>query len=286
MKNFLTRTATGLLFLVVMVGCILFSPYSYAALMLFIMVVMMYEFYRMTLGRGKCLQKTLGILAGVAAWLASFMIAGPLSEQTFSLVIALPMLAFACWITLLVQQLYQHSEKPFELIAYTLLGFFYIVVPLMILNFVAYINFPMSYSTYNGTLLLALFIILWCSDVGAYCFGMLFGRHGKHKLFPSVSPKKSWEGYFGGLLMALAAGYVMSLVGFLSFGIVHALVMAALIHVFGVFGDLIESMLKRSVGVKDSGKIMPGHGGLLDRFDAALVAFPVACLYLLIIQYI
>jgi phosphatidate cytidylyltransferase len=109
---------------------------------------------------------------------------------------------------------------------------------------------------------------------------MLFGQKGKHKLFPSVSPKKSWEGFFGGLLTAAATGYVLFVTGMLSYGLIHILMISLLIAVFGVFGDLVESMLKRSAGVKDSGRIMPGHGGLLDRFDAALFAIPITLLYM------
>jgi phosphatidate cytidylyltransferase len=116
--------------------------------------------------------------------------------------------------------------------------------------------------------------------VGAYVSGMLFGQNGKHKLFPSISPKKSWEGFIGGLLIALVTGYVLWLVDMLPYALVHVLVISLLIAVFGVFGDLVESMLKRSVGVKDSGHIMPGHGGLLDRFDAALFALPVTLFYM------
>jgi phosphatidate cytidylyltransferase len=172
---------------------------------------------------------------------------------------------------LLIAQLYQKDEKPFLPVAYTLLGILYIAVPLSLFNLLG---------VHHRPVLLGLFIILWSSDVGAYVFGMLFGQKGKHKLFPSISPKKSWEGFIGGLLTALAAGYVLLSVNMLPYGLMHVLIISLLIAVFGVFGDLVESMLKRSVGVKDSGHIMPGHGGLLDRFDAALFALPVTLFYL------
>ena len=151
------------------------------------------------------------------------------------------------------------------------MGILYIAVPLSLFNILGVDNRPV---------LLGLFIILWSSDVGAYVFGMLFGQKGKHKLFPSVSPKKSWEGFIGGLLVASATGHILWSVDMLPCGLVHTLIISLLIAVFGVFGDLVESMLKRSVGVKDSGHIMPGHGGLLDRFDAALFALPVALFYI------
>jgi phosphatidate cytidylyltransferase len=115
-------------------------------------------------------------------------------------------------------------------------------------------------------------------------FGVLFGKNGKHKLFPSISPKKSWEGFVGGVVVALLTGYVLWWVNFIPYNLIHVLAASLLIAVFGTFGDLVESMLKRSADVKDSGKIMPGHGGLLDRFDAALLAFPAVFIYLLLLN--
>lgn len=125
-------------------------------------------------------------------------------------------------------------------------------------------------------------IILWSSDVGAYIFGMTFGQKHGHKLFPSISPKKSWEGYWGSLFTSLLAGYLLYRFSLLPTGIAHALVIALIINIFGTLGDLAESQLKRHFGVKDAGKIMPGHGGLLDRFDGAILSFPVAIAYLMI----
>ena len=283
MKSLITRSISGIVFLAIMVGGILFSPVTYACLMSIILIVMMWEFYRMTLGEKHFLQKIIGVVAGVAFW-AAFLV---LNEDAFACFFALLLLIFLLWITLFIQQLYQKSEQPFRTIAYTFLGFFYIALPWSLLNFIVYDNFIFGFrgNGYNGNLLLAMFILLWCSDVGAYVFGMLFGQHGKHKLFPSISPKKSWEGFIGGVLTTLAAAYIINLFDFISLGLIDTLAIALLIAVFGVFGDLVESMLKRSVGVKDSGKIMPGHGGLLDRFDAALLAFPVVWIYLLMLDF-
>jgi phosphatidate cytidylyltransferase len=275
MKNVIIRGISGIVFLAVMIACLLGGPVSYACLMLVLLMGMMYEFYSMTLGGKKWLQKIIGITAG-AAWFMAFFFLNE-GQYSFFRSASLFVLVFVLWIALFIQQLYRQDEQPFQTIATTLLVFMYIALPWSLMNFLAY-NFT---STYKGTLLLSLFAILWCSDVGAYVFGMLFGQHGKHKLFPRISPKKSWEGFTGGLLWAVGAGYVLTMFGF---PVADMMISAILIAVFGVFGDLIESMLKRSVGLKDSGKIMPGHGGLLDRFDAALIAFPIVWLYLLLIS--
>ncbi|MDR3184135.1 MAG: phosphatidate cytidylyltransferase [Prevotellaceae bacterium] len=261
MKNLWIRTLSGLVFLGVMVGGLLGGLVPYACLMIFLTAGMMYEFYTMTLGRKHRLQKIAGIAFGIILWGTCFVL--PAATLVLLLIVFV--------LLLLIVQLYEKDEKPFHTVACTLLGVFYIAAPLMLFNLLGLGNRPA---------LLGLFIILWSSDVGAYVSGMLFGQKGKHKLFPSISPKKSWEGFFGGLLTALAAGYVLLVTGMLPYGLVHVLVISSLISVFGVFGDLVESMLKRSVGVKDSGRIMPGHGGLLDRFDAALFALPVALLYM------
>ena len=269
MRNLFTRTVSGLVFLGVMAGCLLGGDIPYACLMLFLLAGMLYEFYKLTLERKHRLQKMAGVVFGVVLWGVSFWLwqGKPLTPATVVLIIA----ASGFVTLLLIAQLYQNDEKPFLPVAYTLLGILYIAVTLSLFNILAVDNRPA---------LLALFIILWSSDVGAYVSGMLFGQKGKHKLFPSVSPKKSWEGFAGGLLIAPVAGCALWATGLLPFAPVHILIISLLIAVFGVFGDLVESMLKRSAGVKDSGRIMPGHGGLLDRFDAALFALPVALFYI------
>ncbi|MDR2801587.1 MAG: phosphatidate cytidylyltransferase [Prevotellaceae bacterium] len=279
MKNLLTRTVSGIVFIGVMVGGLLGGDIPYACLMLFLLVGMLYEFYELTLGKGKWLQKITGMLFGASLWTASFFLFlnRSLRSDTFGFVEITVLCFFGLWLILPIVQLFRKEENPFLIIAYVLSGILYIAAPLSLANIFGVVERPV---------LLGLFIILWSNDVGAYVFGMLFGQKGKHKLFPSISPKKSWEGFAGGVLTALAAGYVLLSLGLFTFGLFSTLVISLLIAVFGVFGDLVESMLKRSVGVKDSGKIIPGHGGLLDRFDAALLALPVACIYIIIFNLI
>ncbi|MDR1405837.1 MAG: phosphatidate cytidylyltransferase [Prevotellaceae bacterium] len=274
MKNLLTRTVSGIVFIGIMAGCLLNGAIPYTFLMVLLMTGMLLEFYTLTLGKGKWLQKINGMTLGIALWCMMFLPSCMPAAPTLPVVLAAMTLLLA---GLFIQQLYRKDEKTFATVAYVLLGLIYIALPLSVIN-VAFLH------DVSGKLLLSLFIILWSNDVGAYVFGMLFGQDGKHKLAPSISPKKSWEGFAGGVLAALGAGCLLSSLGWVTYGLPHTLVIALLIAVFGVFGDLVESKLKRSVEVKDSGKLIPGHGGLLDRFDAALMALPVACLYIFIVH--
>ena len=135
---------------------------------------------------------------------------------------------------------------------------------------------------FNGRPMLAFFIIIWASDVGAYCIGMFLGKYSK-KLFPSVSPKKTWAGFWGGLVFAVLAGLILVWTGLWTYPWYHAVILSIIMHVAGVFGDLFESQWKRVCDIKDSGNIIPGHGGMMDRFDSALFAIPAGVIYLVII---
>ena len=140
---------------------------------------------------------------------------------------------------------------------------------------------------FSGILLLCFFIMIWSSDVGAFCTGSLLGqRAGSRKLAPKISPNKSWAGFWGGLVFTSAASLILNRTGLLPLPLVHSLGLAVLVHCAGVCGDLLESKLKRKCGVKDSGNLIPGHGGLLDRFDSSMVAIPVGTLYLMIFNLI
>lgn len=287
MKNLRIRTVSGLVFVAVVAGCLLGGEIPYACLMLFLLISMLYEFYALTLGKKQRLQKTIGILAGVCLWGATFLL---MEQYNRTVGLVFLFLLFLLWATLFILQLYTKGDKPFEAIAYALLGNIYIALPLAMTNLLVFTGQPSTGAVaafptfdfqppleYNGRLLLGLFIILWSADVGAYVFGSLFGQHGRHRLFPSISPKKTWEGLAGGLLTAILAGGVLCLTGLFTCSMGYISAIAALLVISGVFGDLIESMLKRSAGVKDSGRLMPGHGGILDRFDGALLAFPAVC---------
>lgn len=183
---------------------------------------------------------------------------------------------------LLVSELYLKNENPINSWAYTMLGQMYIALPFSMINVLAFQQGEMGQVTFDFLLPLSIFIFLWTNDTGAYLCGSLFG---KHKLFPRISPKKSWEGSIGGgILVLIVAGvigyfanigatpHMLSIPAWVGLGLV--------VVVFGTWGDLVESLLKRTLGVKDSGNILPGHGGMLDRFDSSLLAIPAAVVYL------
>ena len=275
MNTTVTRSISGIVFLAVMIGCLLGGRYWFLPLFLFIQGQMMHEFYQITMGgKHKVMRGAANVLAAFAFCLV-FVYTGPKSFPVKFFGLILPLL-----VCLLIGMVVDH--KDFKEYAYVLAGLLYIGLPLALSPFVV-----TTATGYSGLLMLAFFIIIWSSDVGAYCFGMVFGQKiWPAKMCPEISPKKSWAGFFGGWLTVLVAAYILIRTGMIDFPVVHVLVMASLMHVTGVFGDLFESLWKRQFGVKDSGNIMPGHGGLLDRFDSALFAIPTAYVYLVLFELV
>ncbi|RRN77172.1 phosphatidate cytidylyltransferase, partial [Pseudoxanthomonas sp. SGD-10] len=172
--------------------------------------------------------------------------------------------------------LYKYSKNPFSDIGYTFLGIIYTVVPFIFYHAIAFIS-----GEYNSNLALGFFLMLWSSDTGAYLFGVKFG---KRRLFERHSPKKSWEGFFGGVLVSVIVAVIISRF-YTEYATIHWVIMALIISCFGTMADLVESMFKRSINVKDSGSILPGHGGVLDRFDGLLISAPLVFVYLYLISY-
>lgn len=270
MNTTVKRTIFGALFLLIMLGGLLFHPALYAVLFLFMTVVMMWEFYRMTMGNNYKPAQYIAIVLGACLFMAMFGVVG--YGQPVKLIALNAVLLLA----LMISTLFERDKSSYKDNSFIYTGILYIAVPLALANFVVFRT-----GEFQGLLMLSFFCIIWASDVGAYCFGMLFGQKGGKKLFPSISPKKSWAGFWGGLFLAIAAALIMWAVGmFPKFPIWHCLSLAVIMNVLGVFGDLFESQWKRTCGVKDSGTIIPGHGGLLDRFDSALFAIPAGFIYL------
>ena len=186
------------------------------------------------------------------------------------------MLIFALIFTLFIVGLFSKQEQPFQSIAYSVLGILWIVIPFAVVNYV-----PLLRSSSGKFLLLSVFIFIWLYDTLAYCVGRLIG---KHRLFERISPQKSWEGAIGSTVLTLAAAYFADLLfPMLPLTSLQWMGLALVIIVFGTLGDLVESMFKRQLSVKDSGTILPGHGGILDRLDSILFAAPLALLYMLYI---
>lgn len=270
MNSLVKRTLSGIVFLAIMVGGLLFNQYSFAVLMLLILIVCMIEFYQMTMKDRFGISRSWAIISSVFLFCLAFVVCAYNKPGTIL------GLAFVPVLLVMIGSLYTKDRKDFGAFANLYTGILYIAFPLALTNFAAF----NAQHEYSGRLMLAFFIIIWASDVGAYCFGMALGQKYGKKLFPSISPKKSWIGAIGGFAMTLLAAWVMSVLDWIDIPWYHALALGAVMDVFGVYGDLFESQWKRHFEVKDSGNIIPGHGGFLDRFDSALFAIPAGVIYL------
>jgi phosphatidate cytidylyltransferase len=173
-------------------------------------------------------------------------------------------------VLVLVSELFKQKPNALHNWAYFIMGQVYVALPFSLLNFILFIN------DWQPLVLLSVFVTIWVNDTGAYLVGVTLG---KHKLFERISPKKSWEGFIGGALFALLSGYIFSML-IPQISLIQWLIFSEIVVVFGTLGDLIESLMKRTVDIKDSGNLIPGHGGLLDRFDSMLLAAPVVFIYL------
>ena len=253
-----------------MLAALLLNKFVFGTVMAFALVVMMKEFLNMTCGNNYRFSQALAIFAGLSLYVLVFLFKG------FGLPGRLVVLVFIPVFILMINSLYVKDKSRFDKFSNLYTSILYIAVPWSLLNFAVFA----PDGTFNGTLLLAFFCIIWGTDVGAYAFGITLGQKYGKKLFPSVSPKKSWIGFWGGLLTAVGIAIGLKYAGLLPFDLLHCVAMAVLLNVTGVYGDLIESQWKRHYDVKDSGTIIPGHGGLLDRFDSALIAIPVGIIYL------
>lgn len=274
MKNHTVRALSGILFLGIMIAGLLIGPYTFALLFILMMSGMLWEFYRMTMGDHYKVERILAILMAVFFFCLLFLaVTGKANIRYIGLSIV-PLTV------IMILSLFVKDKTDFGLFSNLYTGLLYIGLPLSLANFVV-----MKDGVYSGILMLAFFIIIWASDVGAYTFGTLFGRNGR-KLFPSISPKKSWAGFWGGLAVAIVAGVILQITGLLDIPLLHAVALAIVMNVTGVYGDLFESQWKRVTGFKDSGTIIPGHGGLLDRFDSAIFAIPFGVIYLVIFNLI
>lgn len=276
MNNFIARTITGILFVATIVVCFL-NPTAMIFLFALVTGLTVWEFTGLVNDRsGVAVNRFISTVAGVYFFLA---MAGTCSGFTSSTVF-IPYLITIIY--LLVAELYAKQEDPIHDWAYTMMSQMYVVLPFSLLNMLAFRAAPEGIM-YVYTLPLSVFVFLWVNDTGAYCCGSLFG---KHKLFPRISPGKSWEGSIGGGIFVLVAAalvwyltdtYDMNPTGM---GMWEWMGLGLTVVVFGTWGDLVESLFKRTLGIKDSGNILPGHGGMLDRFDSSLLAIPAAVVYL------
>lgn len=272
-NNFIQRAVTGVLFVIVLVGCILYSPLSFGILFTIISVLSVHEFAQLVSKSSEVsINKTITALGGAYLFLALMSFC---TQQSVGARVFLPYLGLLLY--MMITELYLKKKNPTGNWAYSMLSQLYVALPFALLNVLAFQNSPETGSvTYNPILPLSIFVFIWLSDTGAYCVGSLIG---KHRLFERISPKKSWEGSIGGGIFSIAS----------SLGFAHFFPfmpgwqwvgLAIVVVIFGTWGDLTESLMKRQLGIKDSGSILPGHGGMLDRFDSALMAIPAAVVYL------
>lgn len=283
MKNLIIRAITGAVFVAIMVVGISFRPDVMILLFAAITGLTIWEFTGLVnQSENVAVNRFISTAAGIYFFLA---VAGYCSGLT-------PSVAFVPYLLtvvyLLVSELYLKQTNPINNWAYTMLSQMYIALPFSMINVLAFRSTPDGNVTFEWLLPLSLFIFLWTNDTGAYCSGSLLGRH---KLFPRISPGKSWEGSIGGAVFVMIAA---AIIYFLNVGQTDGLVagmplwqwlgLGLVVVVFGTWGDLVESLFKRTLGIKDSGNILPGHGGMLDRFDSSLMAIPAAVVYLYTLQ--
>jgi len=269
-----TRAITGFFFVIVMIGSLLLGRHVFDLFYLILPLLSLWEFYGLIKQGTAKPNVILGLLVATLVY-GFFTLVGYNALVNLHFlglaVVFVPVVVAAIFIA----ELYQASESPFNNIAFTFLGIIYVMAPFIFFHSLAY-----SGGEFNFHIPLGFLVILWANDTGAYLSGYLFG---KTKLFERHSPKKTWEGFIGGVLIAAAAGFVLSIF-YTDLSWRHWVSIAILIGLFGTLGDLVESMFKRSINIKDSGGILPGHGGLLDRFDGLLLSAPIVFAYLYLIS--
>ena len=288
MKNFIIRTITGIIFVAAIVASFL-KPEAMVLLFSIVTGLTVWEFTGLVNERdGVTINRFICTVAGVYLFFAMTYYCCDLYGGQAKSVVFIPYLVTIVY--LLVAELYLKQQDPVNNWAYTMLSQMYVALPLSLINVLAFPANTSGMVTFCTLLPLSVFVFLWVNDSGAYCVGSLLGRH---KLFPRISPGKSWEGSIGGALFVIAAAWgigwfenslvtteatsegvapLLSIPEWIGLGLV--------VVIFGTWGDLVESLFKRTLGIKDSGSILPGHGGMLDRFDSSLLAIPAAVVYL------
>lgn len=271
MSNFTQRLGTGILFFVVIIGASVWLPESFAAVWLLALILGQVEFYKLIKKSGGNPQLVGGVIQGVLLFVSNYLFVRSEFTNWPVLLLNLPLVYF-----IFIYELYRKDKNPFFNISYTLVGVLYIALPFSLLNYIVVdVNVLPTYS-FKPYVLIGMIMTLWANDSWAYIWGSWLG---KNKLFPSISPGKTWEGFIGGYISCLLWAWLMS-VFIKDITLADWLILATILSWIGTWGDLVESKLKRSLGIKDSGNILPGHGGILDRFDALIVSTPFIVFYL------
>ena len=271
MRNFIIRLLTAIVYSGTIIFSIIYSKYTFLALFTIIIILCSREFYNMMNLRGETkINPYIHGAGGAILFITIFLFVSGITERyIFSLY-------FIYIAGTLIYELYSDNKNPINRLAYIILGQCYVALPFSALNLLAFPDFSAETPIYQWIWIIALFVIIWANDTGAYLIGVTFG---KHRLWEKLSPKKSWEGFFGGFIFAI----IFSLI-FAHFqpqiAWYHWVVISIGIVIFSTYGDFVESMIKRSVAIKDSGNLLPGHGGFLDRFDSLLLAVYAMLFYM------
>ncbi|GJM35561.1 MAG: phosphatidate cytidylyltransferase [Saprospiraceae bacterium] len=275
MKGLLRRLFTAIFFVLLMLGGLYGGRYSFVLLFAIVTALCLWEFLNMVLVKytqRDFVRIIIGMGLGLVPFIISTVVQLDLANDREVFISLSAFLVSPFLFTAFLYELYSNSQNPFLNIAFMMLGMIYIGVPFALLDFIAFDGAYFYADTVFGLLLLS-----WSNDTGAYVVGSLFGRT---KLFPRISPKKTWEGTIGGFAITFLICIILAKY-FTELDFVHWLALAGIVSVFGTLGDLVESMLKRSMQTKDSGGLLPGHGGFLDRFDGFIFMLPYATAYLL-----
>jgi phosphatidate cytidylyltransferase len=269
-SNLTQRIITAVIGAALVISAILYSEVTFLTLLILIVFLGVREFYAHLKHDGQQPQAWPGMLLALLPFLAPLVESGlGISLNLLPLVLVFPYIIF-------IRELYSKAEKPFTNIALTLLGVIYLSFPLFL--FYLYSFQGATPDHYHPSNVLGYLFILWAGDTGAYFTGRFLG---KHKLFERISPKKTWEGFAGGFVLCMVVAFIVSHY-YTNFDQTTWLVIGGIIAVTGALGDLVESLFKRSIAVKDSGSILPGHGGILDRFDGLFISAPFVFVYLLL----
>lgn len=270
MNNLIKRTLTGILFVVVLAWSILYSSYSFLVIFSIITVAGLWEFYSLIEKSGRAsFEKAIHCFGGFLLPVAFYMYA----STDYGFTVFIPYVVYILYV--FISQLYLKEEDPLHNWAYIIMGQLYVAMPFGLLCLLPFDRID-GVVKYYPVFPFSLFIFIWINDTGAYVVGSTFG---KHKMFKRISPKKSWEGFFGGLVLAVATALMFSHYFPSTLNVFEWIGMALITVIFGTWGDLVESLFKRTLNIKDSGNILPGHGGILDRFDSALLAAPACVVY-------
>ena len=265
MSEFVKRTISGTIFVACIVTCILWNQWTVSGLVLLISLLAVDEFHRLV--KSHILQRICAAMGTTVLWLMCVF-------QSFPMTLAFAAIYLPIIVMSLLDEIWNHTEDPLRVWGNMLISQAMIAFPLCTMLFLYDLD---------KWILLALFVLIWVNDTGAYCVGSLTAKRpkGNHKMTPHISPKKSWEGLCGGIVFTLIAGIILYFYGWFDavdankYTICFAILFALTTSLFGTMGDLMESLFKRSLGIKDSGHFMPGHGGVLDRFDSILLAAPI-----------